>query len=143
LPGSTVIRDGEGGVAMPQGYAVVRQPVNPRRYLCIPAQKPRFGAAGSTQEDAQRTRAPRHVATGKSLTQGQASGGGGVGTLRHRCLDQSSDERGPPTALLDHRKHASDERKDAAARGRVDLGDGGGSYRADSPAVFVGDGERF
>ena len=59
------------------------------------------------------------------------------GALRHRCLERqasSSDEHGPPTALLDHRKHASDEREGAPASGGVDLGDGGGSRRADGPS---------
>ena len=61
---------------------------------------------------------------GKSGAQGQASGGGGVWGPPPPLPIQSSDERGTPTALLDHRKHASDEREGAAARGRVDLGDG-------------------
>ena len=41
---------------------------------------------------------------------------------------RSIDQRGPPTALLDHRKHASNERKGAAADGGVDLGDGSGNW---------------
>ena len=37
---------------------------------------------------------------------------------------RSSHERRTPTALLDHREHAGDEREGAAARGGVDLRDG-------------------
>lgn len=38
----------------------------------------------------------------------------------------SSDDRGTPTAPLDHRAHASDEGKGTPARGGVDFGDSGG-----------------
>ena len=139
LPGSTVIRDGEGGVAMPQAYAVVRRPVNPRRYLCIPAQKPRFREGW--QEASGRPCGPESHAErpwGRASPTARQAVAEECGALRHRCLDQSSDERGPPTALLDHRKHASDERQGATARGGIDLGDGGGGVGVRHNDIPVG-----
>ena len=46
------------------------------------------------------------------------------GWSSRRLVARSGHEHGTPTALLDHREHAGDEREGARARGGIDLGDG-------------------
>lgn len=48
--------------------------------------------------------------------------------------NRSSNERGTPTPLLDHREYPGDEREGARARGRVDLGDSGAASDRDGTA---------
>ena len=135
-----------------------------RGRLCPPApaaDQPRIGAGGPRSPPAEmggerlaagetmalRARVPRRAAMGRAspkARQAVAEECGASATAALICRQvSSSDEHGPPTALLDHRKHASDEGEGARAHGRVDLGDGSRLGGTDFPTVVVGDRERF
>lgn len=79
LPGSTVIRDGEGGIAMPPAYAVVRRPVHPRGVPSASPQTSRGSAgAGRMQVDGPASKSTAPSGHGAERHPRPASGGGGV-----------------------------------------------------------------